>query len=156
MANALFLYDNALQGSMSYFGGGSSVQNMAYAPLAQRWVSPGLSAPNCTVTFSVPGNPTVAAFVLAHHNLTLAAQVRIQADNAGTFAAPVYDSGWLNAFATGIGVMEQQTHRFAGAFERGMDAVIAKQREAMANPFAGNFDRGMADMDRRRREVDAD
>lgn len=102
MSNALFLYDNALQGSMSYFGGGSSVQNMAYAPLAQRWVSPGLSAPNCTVTFSVPGNPTVAAFVLAHHNLTLAAQVRIQADNAGTFAAPVYDSGWLNAFAAGV------------------------------------------------------
>lgn len=104
MANALILYDNLVQGNLGlqFDGWGSNsgaLPNLAFAPLAQRWVSISLSAVDCRFTFQAYG--TVAALVLAHHNLTLSAQVRLQASNVAGFGSLVYDSGWLNAYPTG-------------------------------------------------------
>lgn len=108
MANALILYDNLLARyslsitSTVWANYNDVVSNLATPALAQRWVTYGLAAADCRFQFSVAGNPPVVGLVLAHHNLTLAATVRVQASTDVAFGSTIYDSGWLNAYAAGM------------------------------------------------------
>lgn len=109
MSNALIAYNNELlnnnwtytvDGWATYTG---TVTYLTTLSLAQRWVTAGLSTSEMRIgTITFAGNPTIAMLVLANHNLTLAATVRIMASNLADFSVMVYDSGAVSAFAAGV------------------------------------------------------
>jgi len=107
MSNILLAYDNATYGAIN-----TSIDGWAsyadFAPLkttalAHRWQSAGLATADMRITtFGWVGAPSIACIVLANHNLTLAATVRIMASNDPAFGTLVYDSGTVGAFAAGV------------------------------------------------------
>lgn len=110
MAATLLAWDNAIVDAFQVYNDGSwtydpSIGNLRRESLALRWVTPGttVAATRFTCGFSVFGvNPTVALVALCSHNMSLAATVRVRASTVSNFASNVYDSGTLNAFATGV------------------------------------------------------
>ena len=109
MSNALIAYNNELlNNNWTYIGDGwatfaGTSSYLTTLNLAQRWVTAGLTTADMRIgTITFAGNPTIAMLVLANHNLTLAATVRIMASNLADFSVMVYDSGAVNAFAAGV------------------------------------------------------
>lgn len=110
MSNALLAWDNAVIDSLQIFNDGywnydASINNLKRESLALKWVSPNATVSNTRFTCgfnTVAGAPTIAVLALCSHNLTLAATVRIRASTVANFASTTYDSGALNAFATGV------------------------------------------------------
>lgn len=107
MANALLAWNNAVDGGLYVYADGwwtydATINNLGTVSLSQRWVTPGLVADDTRCTLGFAGDPAVAVIALCSHNLTLAATVRIRASNVSNFASTVYDSGTVDAFATGV------------------------------------------------------
>lgn len=98
MSNALLAWNNAVDDGVTWVDGGTTV-NLGDPNLSVKWTVAALS--NGTLRLALTGNPTVAAFALCSHNLTLAATVRIR--SYSTLGGSVgYDSGTLNAWGGSV------------------------------------------------------
>lgn len=119
MANALIGYDNTVYDGFNTSGGvwadmsNGTWANLKTPSLAQRWISNGLTTAAMRIgEISFIGTPTIAMIVLANHNLSLSATVRIMASNVSNFASMVYDSGAVSAFAAGVTAASRQGLRW--------------------------------------------
>jgi hypothetical protein len=110
MSNVQLAWDNAVADALQIYNDGygiynDTLPNLGKESLALKWVSSGATSSATRFTFGLTttaGNPTIALMALCSHNLTLAATVRIRASTVSNFASLAYDSGTLNAFATGV------------------------------------------------------
>lgn len=57
---------------------------------------------NTIINLDLGSAKTVGAVALITHNLSASALVRVRGDDAADFATPLYNSGWLNAWPSGV------------------------------------------------------
>lgn len=64
--------------------------------------SSGDAIAQATINIDLGAAKTVGAFALVTHNISAVGKVRLRGDDDAGFASPLYDSGWLNCYPSGV------------------------------------------------------
>jgi len=92
---------------------------------------------NTIINLDLGSAKTVGAVALVTHNLSASALVRVRGDDAADFATPLYDSGWKNAWPSGVipaELLEWEDDNFW------LGTVSAEAIAGYQSPYINNID----------------
>jgi len=105
MANLTIGYPNRIDAAT--LSGGSWLASLPLSNIKDRRLSrlarsSGDAIAQATINIDLGSAKRVGAFALITHNISAIGKVRLRGDDDAGFASPLYDSGWINCYPSGV------------------------------------------------------